>query len=331
LAQKPGDRYATARIKSCDDARVEQTKEAERERQYTNLIDAADNLFRRGQYTQAKAKYQQALDYQRDDKYATQQIRECDRLYAKAQEEKKQEAVPPGMELIPAGSFMMGSNDGSDDEKPVHEVYVDAFYMDKYEVTVARYQQFLNATGHRTPDNWTEQLQSPNRPAVYVSWDDAVAFCQWLSKQRGRTVRLPTEAEWEYAARGRLSGKKYPWGDEAPDGKANFGNPWSPDWAQGPGKYLKNVGSYGENGYRLFDMAGNVWEWCADLYDENYYENFRNSTARNPRGPTSGTSRVLRGGSWGSNPNLLRCANRSWNNPTYWNYYVGFRCVQDVR
>ena len=331
MAQKPGDRYATARIKSCDDAKAEQTKEAERERQYANLIDAADGFFRRGKYPEAKAKYRQALDYKRDDQYATQRIGECDRLYAKAEEEKKQQAVPPGMERIPAGTFLMGSNDGADDEKPVHEVYVDAFYMDKYEVTVARYQQFINATGHRTPENWTEQLQSPNRPVVYVSWDDAVAFCQWLSQQRGKTVRLPTEAEWEYAARGRLSGKKYPWGDDAPEGKANFGNPWSPDWAEGPGRYLKTVGTFSANGYGLYDMAGNVWEWCADRYDDKYYENFRNSTARNPKGPTSGDFRVRRGGSWDDFAGVMRCAVRGRLIPTLTDYVIGFRCAQDVR
>ena len=358
LKQKPGDRYATARKKSCDDARAEQTKEAERERQYTNLIDAADNLFRRGQYTQAKAKYQQALDYQRDDKYATQQIRECDRLYAKAEEDKKKEAVPSGMVLIPAGSFLMGSDDGENDEKPVHEVYIDSFYMDRYEVTVAQYQRFLNAVGYLDskerqenesdgeylfrslkladieskgnkplkPSHWEEQLQYPDRPVVYVSWYGANIYAKWAGK------RLPTEAEWEYAARGGNTGVggkpkyKYPWGNEASSSKADFNFDHSRviglDYLMG---YLKNVGSYAPNGYGLYDMAGNVWEWCADWYGANYY---KNSPARNPQGPSDGSERVLRGGSLYSDTDDMRCAYRG-DSVAFLS--AGFRCVQDVR
>jgi formylglycine-generating enzyme required for sulfatase activity len=202
--------------------------------------------------------------------------------------------APAEMVRIPAGSFMMGSNN-HDNEKPPHQVYVDEFYLDKYEVTVARYQEFLAANPSQAqPGNWKEQWENLNRPVVYVSWDDAMAYCEWLSRQRGKRVRLPTEAEWEYAARGGLSGKQYPWGDEDPDGKANFGNSYASAWSAGAGQCLKNVDSFQANGYGLFNMAGNVWEWCADWYDKDYYQA---SPSRNPAGPTSRPSRVLRGGS----------------------------------
>ncbi|MGH7599019.1 MAG: SUMF1/EgtB/PvdO family nonheme iron enzyme [bacterium] len=205
--------------------------------------------------------------------------------------------IAPEMVLIHGSSFMMGSNDGEDDEKQVHQVYVDDFYLDKYEVTVAQYAQFLQANPSQTkPDNWNEQLQHSNRPVVYVSWEEATAFCEWLSKQRGKRVRLPTEAEWEYAARGGLQGKKYLWGDEISAAKANYDVDGSRQAGWGNAKrYLKDVDSFSPNGFGLYNMAGNVWEWCADRYGSDYY---KASPSRNPKGPDSGTVRVLRGGSW---------------------------------
>jgi len=234
-----------------------------------------------------------------------------------------------GMALIPAGTFLMGSKDGKDNEKPEHQVYVDSFYMDKTEVTVAQYQRFVNATGRQMPDKWDEQLQNPNRPAVYVSWDDANAYASWAGK------RLPAEAEWEYAARGGntgLGGKPkydYPWGDDASSSKANFdvnNNLWC-NWENAK-QYLKDVGSYAANGYGLYDMAGNVWEWCADWSDGDYY---KISPSRNPQGPPDGAYRVLRGGSWCLEANVMRCANRRGRAPAVRGELVGFRCVQDVR
>jgi formylglycine-generating enzyme required for sulfatase activity len=231
---------------------------------------------------------------------------------------------------IRGGSFTRGSNDGEDDEKPPHQVYVDDFYLDKYEVTVAQYAQFLQANpSQRQPDNWNEQVQHPNRPVVNVSWEDATAFCEWLSKQRGKRVRLPTEAEWEYAARGGLQGKKYPWGDEINATKANYDADGSRTYGwEEARRYLKNVDSYSPNGYELYNMAGNVWEWCADWYGSDYY---KVSQPRNPKGPTSGTLRVLRGGSWCDVAFNLRCAARSRDDPSDGDYIVGFRCAQDVR
>jgi len=215
--------------------------------------------------------------------------------------------MPDGMARIPGGYFLMGS-DKYNDEKPVHKVYVDGFYLDKYEVTVAQYERFLNATGQRQPENWNEQLQQRNHPVVYVSWDDAVAYARWAGK------RLPTEAEWEYAARGGnagLDGKakyEYPWGNEASHERANYsGKEGKNQWDR-----TAPVGSFSANGYGLYDMAGNVWEWCADWYDENYYTQ---SPERNPRGPSNGQSRVLRGGGWINNDSNMRCALRLWFTP----------------
>lgn len=178
--------------------------------------------------------------------------------------------APPGIVLIPAGSFKMGSEDGDDDEKPIHEVYVDAFFMDETEVTVAQYQLFLNAKpSYPQPSNWEEQQQNPKRPVVNVRWDYSKAYAAWAGK------RLPTEAEWEYASRGGntgLNGKPhytYPWGNSIDPSQTNYNDEGSdPDLH----RYLRDVRSYPQNGYGLYDIAGNVWEWCEDWYDASYYK-----------------------------------------------------------
>lgn len=238
---------------------------------------------------------------------------------------------PQDMIRIPAASFEMGSNDTNDADIPVHRVEVDEFYLDKYEVTVAKYKEFLKANSAQiTPNHWDEQLQKPNRPVVYVSWNDAVAYCEWLSKQRGKRVRLPTEAEWEFAARGRLSGKNYPWGNNISATKANFNENRNRenDW-ENANYYLRDVGSYTANNYGLYDMAGSVWEWCADWYSSDYYQS---SSSRNPKGPDNGIFKVLRGGSWNNGSQFLRCAYRGYLiEPASRNNNVGFRCAQDVR
>ncbi|NIR48003.1 SUMF1/EgtB/PvdO family nonheme iron enzyme, partial [candidate division KSB1 bacterium] len=305
LVQKPGDGYAKAKIENCDQIISEKQKEAEGNRLYTKYKSEGDRYFNQGKYTQAKQKYQQALNYKPGDSYLLARIGECDRRLAEADKPK----APPDMVLIPAGTFEMGSNDGDDDEKPVHKVSVDAFYMDKYEVTVEQYAEFLNATNHRKPANWTEQLQNPKRPVVYVSWNDAVAYTEWLSQKTGQTYRLPTEAEWEYAARGGNTGYggkpkyRYPWGDDASPDKANYRGTGGKDRWQG----TSPRGSFDPNGYGLYDMAGNVWEWCSDWYASDYYEN---SPEKNPKGPATGDYRVLRGGSWNYGPLGMRCAFR---------------------
>ncbi len=226
--------------------------------------------------------------------------------------------LDPGMILIPAGYFFMGSNHGSGAERPPHLVWLDAFFIDKYEVTNSRYGEFLGATGYAKPSFWNNpRYNSPNQPVVGVSWDDAAAYCRWAGK------RLPTEAEWEKAARGGLDGRKFPWGDEGPKGRAVFGQDMD------TGKPAP-VGSYEPNGYGLYDMAGNVWEWCSDRYQEDYYGI---SPQQNPRGPDTGQDRVVRGGSWiGSGfkeyyDDVLRCAFRRRHPPGDRTDDFGFRCV----
>jgi formylglycine-generating enzyme required for sulfatase activity len=161
------------------------------------------------------------------------------------------------MHLIPAGEFEMGDhfNEGADNELPVHTVYVDAFYMDVHEITDAMYRKFLDATGYRAPLFWDDaDFNQPSQPVVGVSWSVAMDYAQWAGK------RLPTEAEWEKAARGGLVGKRYPWGDTLTDDDANyFGTAGRDRWARS-----SPVGSFPPNGYGLHDMAGNIWEWCLD-------------------------------------------------------------------
>lgn len=229
------------------------------------------------------------------------------------------------MVLIPAGDFLMGSEDGQDDEKPVHKVYLDAFYIDKYEVTNAQYKKFIDATSYKPPENWNgdkvsesqADFSTPNKPVVNVSWEDAQAYCKWVGK------RLPTEAEWEKSARGGLVGKKYPWGDDISHDKANYRGTDGKDSFG----FTSPVGSFEPNGYGLYDMAGNVWEWCADLYSPDYY---KSSPEKNPTGPLKGTDRVLRGGSAYWLPYALRVSARSSALQSKKETEIGFRCAKSA-
>lgn len=224
------------------------------------------------------------------------------------------------MVKIPAGDFQMGSQD-FDDAKPVHTVYMHAFYMDVYPVTNAQYRQFVKATGHPEPHYWSdEKFNQPHQPVVGVSWYDAMAYAEWAGK------RLPTEAEWEKAARGGLEGKKYPWGDEEPDDKrANYD--------ENVGETTE-VGQYPPNDYGLYDMAGNVWEWCLDEFQKDFD---KTSPRKNPlvggnlfdlleKYQEVRTHRVLRGGSCYNLPYKLRVAVRDKYLPGYRGCYIGFRC-----
>jgi formylglycine-generating enzyme required for sulfatase activity len=239
-----------------------------------------------------------------------------------------QEIVPslPNMVLIQGGWLKMGSLDGYDDEKPVHDVWIDSFYMDQTEVTNEDFEKFVNAANYVTDAEkgndeitWRSYYTPERRkhPVVYVSWNDAAEYAKWVGK------RLPTEAEWEYASRGGLLGKKYPWGDEPPDRRANFGQGGVYEPPNIPTQAVK---SYDHNGYGLYDMAGNVYEWCNDWYDNNYY---KNSPERNPRGPSTGSNRVLRGGSWYSDFNQIRIGFRSNSEPPDGvDPDRGFRCAK---
>lgn len=240
------------------------------------------------------------------------------------------------MILIPAGEFEMGSSLGDTDERPVHRVSLDAFYIDMYEVTNAQYKKFVDATSAQSPIYWKySNFNEPNQPVVGITWEEASAYAKWAGK------RLPTEAEWEKAARGGLIGKKYVWGDNPtpPQGAGNFGDEtaklvfksWSIIKGYDDGfSHPAPVGSFTPNDYGLYDMMGNVWEWCLDYYDSSYYSS---SPKSNPKGPSSGTDHVLRGGSWFADDDYLRVSNRFDYNPSYTvksSCTVGFRCAQDA-
>jgi sulfatase modifying factor 1 len=219
------------------------------------------------------------------------------------------------MVQVPAGEFLMGSKKGWNDEQPVHKVHVDAFLMDRFEVSNKRYKAYLTATGRVAPAFWDyDAFSAPDQPVVGISWEEAAAFAQWAGK------RLPTEAEWERAARGDLESKTYPWGDEEPAGRACFG-------LTGDNAEPCAIGQYRPNAFGLHDMAGNVAEWCADWAADDYYAK---SEPKNPKGPPSGTERIVRGGHYGPGNENLRCALRMRFKPTQREPYVGFRCVKSL-
>ncbi len=234
------------------------------------------------------------------------------------------------MVLVPAGEFTMGAREDDsiarDDERPAHNVFVDAFYIDQFEVTTSRYAKFFVEMKRAEPRYWSDQVlkNHPKKPVVGVTWDDANAYCSWAGK------RIPTEAEWEKAARGTEQ-RLYPWGQEPPNKElANFDNCCDfQDYGA-----LTDVGSFegGKSPYGAYDMAGNVWEWVADWYDGSLYFNRANTKRDPPRNPLvseKGDYRVLRGGGWNNEARNLRSSYRNDLTPTNWiNYYVGFRCAQ---
>jgi formylglycine-generating enzyme required for sulfatase activity len=223
---------------------------------------------------------------------------------------------------IPPGSFQMGCSPGDtecgDNDKPPHQVTITkGFWLGQTEVTVGAYKRFAGATGRQMPAEPVFLRERPLNPGwgdeampiVDVTWDDAQAYCSWAGG------RLPTEAEWEYAARAGSTEARYGSLDEVAWYSANSGDHPHP------------VGEKRANGFGLFDMLGNVWEWVNDWYGENYYQN---SPSQDPSGPTSGTPRVLRGGSWVSNPSLVRASFRDGLDPGYWYSDFGVRCGGEV-
>ena len=259
----------------------------------------------------------------------------------------------PELALIPAGEFLMGSEDAEDDERPVHRVHVDDFFLSVQPVTNAEYARFVRESGRRSPaiyeiplvvraggnerERSFRQVGSPyvwndghpsddraDHPVTLVRYDDASAYCAWLSAGTDRTYRLPTEAEWEKAARGGVESKRYPWGDRLDRNMANF----LADPALKPNHGTPPCRSYPPNGYGLYDMAGNVWEWVSDWYDARYYGT---AEVRNPGGPPSGHLRIVRGGSWlVADVRMLACSHRHKVPPDTYSYAIGFRVACEV-
>jgi eukaryotic-like serine/threonine-protein kinase len=219
---------------------------------------------------------------------------------------------------VPAGEFQMGSNDGNDNAKPVHTVFLDAFWIDRTEVTNAQYAKCVTAGACTRPvykksinkNSYYGNPQYDNYPVIFVDWNQANDFCGWAGRQ------LPTEAQWEKAARG-TDGRTYPWGEGIDCNKANYKSNCKGDTTA--------VGSYplGASPYGALDMAGNVGEWAADWYDKNYYQN---SLGSNPPGSSSGQYRVVRGGSWDNNVGGARSSDRNGMDPDFRYFTFGFRC-----
>jgi formylglycine-generating enzyme required for sulfatase activity len=256
-------------------------------------------------------------------------------------------AASPNLARMPAGEFLMGASDAEEDERPVHRVYVSEFFIGRFPVTHDEYARFIRATGYPAPairglplvtagghDSVFKELAAPyvwnagepppghgSHPVVLIRYDDAMAYCRWLSESTGCVVRLPTEAEWEKAARGGTEGQRYPWGNDIDPSRGNF-------LLKGMAKRQRGTrptGTYPPNAYGLYDMTGNVWEWVADWYGSDYYAA---SEARDPRGPESGNMRLVRGGSWvNEDVDMLRCAYRHKVPPDTYAYSLGFRIV----
>ena len=251
--------------------------------------------------------------------------------------------APDGMVLIPEGEFEMGSDDGDadPDEQPVHTVFLDAYYIDENEITNSQFKEFVLANPEWQKNKIEEKFGNENylhdwngnnypdqegdHPVRYVSWYAAMAYAVWVDK------RLPTEAEWEKASRGGLKGKKYPWGNQINGTRANYGRNIG---------HTTPVGKYPPNDYGVYDTSGNVWEWCLDAFEANFYAN---SPRKNPVAGGDSiedivnnfeniqSNRGIRGSGWNGNAEWGRCANRFGNTPDFAGIgALGFRCVQDV-
>ena len=224
------------------------------------------------------------------------------------------------MLAIPEGWFWMGSENRYSWESPRHRVWLDGFFMARTAVTRSEYALFLNATGHTVPAGWNDaRFESPDQPVVGVNWFDAVSYCEWLSGDREKTYRLPTEAEWEKACRGGREDCEYAWGNDPPSAIHFFAGPWN-----GP----RPVAEGRANGYGLFGIGFNVHEWCLDWYAEDYYVH---SPVSNPTGPEEGTRRISRGGSWRHQIKASRSAHRSSLPPHFRYTDYGFRICHDGR
>ncbi len=243
----------------------------------------------------------------------------------------------PDMIFVEGSTFYMGDKQGDDDEQPIHKVSLHDFYISKFEITVAQYREFCemsdrefpNAPSHHrdpvTGEDWfyehdmvKEWVWKNNWPIVNISWNDAKAYCDWLADFTGRKYRLPTEAEWEYAARGGKKSKGY----EYSGSNKSTEVAWYDETTNESG--LRVVGTKKPNELGIYDMSGNAWEWCSDYYGKAYYGK---SPRSNPQGPKTGMFRVIRGGSWYYGENMSRSFTRDGPRPTEKNWNYGFRIV----
>jgi len=244
---------------------------------------------------------------------------------ATAAEELMIEKDPVEMVIIPAGPFIRGSapGEGRLDEQPRRKIYVNAFAIDKYEVSNAHYLKFLDETLHKPPLNvfaerpFNQEEGIADLPVVQVTWHDAVDYCFWAGK------RLPTEAEWEKSARG-TDGRLYPWGEEPlTTQRANFDKDW-----EGKNTFVEVAAlPEGQSPFGLYNLSGNVREWVQDWYDSEYYSN---SPDKNPKGPETGILKVLRGGSWRSFDSDVRANSRGKGGFALKTHGIGFRCARDI-
>ena len=270
----------------------------------------------------------------------------------------------PNLARIPAGDFLMGAADAEVDERPIHRVFVSEFFIGRFPITQDDYARFVGATGHPAPvirrlpliaggerDATFRALAAPyewrdgqppsghgSHPVVLVLYDDALAYCRWLTEASGRIVRLPMEAEWEKAARAGIDGQRYPWGNTFDPSQCNF----LTDPATKPQRGTRPTGTYPSNAYGLYDMSGNVWEWVADWYRPDYFQTLAaaRTVARNPQGPTDSfdpsepriAKRVMKGGSYLCTDQYCaryKPGGRGKGEPSTGTDHVGFRLVRD--
>ena len=329
-------------------------------REYKDLASAAekdnDCKAEKANWELSKPFYQECLTYKPNDEKGKEGVALCEKEMAELNCD-----LPDNLILVQGGTFQMGSEDSaaSSDEKPVHSVTLDDFYMSKYEVTNEEYCTFLNAKGNQSEggvewidlsgswggekcrisksgSRFTVESGYNRYPVIYVSWYGAKAYCEWLKETLGKPYSLPTEAQWEYAARSKGLANKYAWGNESTPtnganvadetGKAKHGWSYIFDNYTDGYVYACPVEKSGINAIGLYGMSGNVWEWCSD-----YYGNYPTDPSKNPTGATSVSDRVLRGGSWYSGPQGVRRAFRNYFNPSNRNTGIGFRFVLSSR
>lgn len=241
----------------------------------------------------------------------------------------------PEMAVIPSGSFMMGSMDGQENESPTHEVVLSSFEISKHEITNNQFRTFIKASGYKTSAEEDGSAQTwksyaiagrANYPVVYITYKDALAYCNWLSEKTKQTYRLPTEAEWEYAARGGTKEQAYPWGKEIEASKANYAyDDTRKAYGEPILEYLKPVGSYIANGFGLYDVIGNVAEWCLDGFKADFY---KESPKQDPICPDQGSSRIVRGGGWMNSNSFCSVSFRKTHPGAYKSSSLGFRIVR---